>query len=444
MCARKRGSAARLRVGRVSVYFHHGAWWVYYRDAGRPVRRNVGTTRGESEQVAAQVNAQLAVGAPTLLSFSPISVPQLRQEFLDYHEHVLHSSVSTVRRYRAATRHLEQFAVAQADPPAHEVRPEKFAAYLRTAEIAPNGHQNARKRRLRSKGVQFILETCRAMYAFAAKRRHLPPYIGNPFSDLPIDKLKLDDAKPIFVFDADTELLFLRAAYAWAFPIHFTLSKTGLRVGELTHLLIEDLDLADRWLRVRNKAGLGWRIKTGQERVVPLLPEVVAVLRRAIAGRKGGPVFLRPNFSRGANPVISGDFRELARICQRRQQAAGAALSRADLLHVSNTVWRDAGAVKADAIRASFVRIAKTVGLEATCPKSWRHTFATLLQDANVDPVVRQVTLGHRPTDGGALGMTARYTHTRAETQRRQVEDALRQWPQSLDLGREWAEGRLP
>ena len=31
---------------------------------------------------------------------------------------------------------------------------------------------------------------------------------------------------------------------------------------------------------------------------------------------------------------------------------------------------------------------------EATCPKSWRHTFATLLQDSNVDPLVRQITLG--------------------------------------------------
>src|SRR5207244_5884848 len=110
MSSRRRGSRARFRVGRVSVYVHHGAWWVYYRDAGRPVRCNVGTTWAEAEQVAAQVNAQLAAGAPTLLSFTPISVAQLRQQFLCYHEHVLDSSVSTVRRYRAATRHLQQFA----------------------------------------------------------------------------------------------------------------------------------------------------------------------------------------------------------------------------------------------------------------------------------------------------------------------------------------------
>jgi len=69
---------------------------------------------------------------------------------------------------------------------------------------------------------------------------------------------------------------------------------------------------------------------------------------------------------------------------------------------------------------------------ESTCPKSWRHTFATLLQDANVDPLIRQQVLGHRPTTSSGLGMTAKYTHTRPETLRAQVTAALQQWPKSL------------
>ncbi len=78
---------------------------------------------------------------------------------------------------------------------------------------------------------------------------------------------------------------------------------------------------------------------------------------------------------------------------------------------------------------------------EATCPKSWRHSYATLLQDANVDPLIRQQTLGHRATGGEGLGMTAHYTHTRRETQRRQIEGALRRWPDSLRLARDFAAG---
>jgi integrase len=121
----------------------------------------------------------------------------------------------------------------------------------------------------------------------------VPPYAGNPFAAVPVDKLKIEDAKPIFVFDAESELAFFRAADAWSFAVHFVLSKTGLRVGELTHLLVEDVDLNTGWLHVRNKSALGWRVKTGSDRDIPLLPEVVTVLRRVVGARTAGPVCLR-------------------------------------------------------------------------------------------------------------------------------------------------------
>ena len=71
----------------------------------------------------------------------------------------------------------------------------------------------------------------------------------------------------------------------------------------------------------------------------------------------------------------------------------------------------------------------------ATCPKSWRHSFATLLQDCNIDPLIRQITLGHQPAGGkAALGMTSIYSHSRPETQVREIDRALRTWPASLDF----------
>jgi integrase len=425
-------------VGKVSVYLHHGTWWLYYREGGRPVRQKAAEDRSDAEQVAAQVNAQLTSNAPTLLAFQPASVADVRKQFLDYHEQVLRSALGTVRRYGAATQHLEDFAQVQARPPLlHEVKPDAFAAYLRKIEVAPNGHCNTVKRRLRDKGVQFILETCRSLYNFAMKRRHLPPYVGNPFSELPLDRMKIEDAKPIFVFDAATELAFCKAASAWAFSVHFMLAKTGLRVGELVHLLIEDLDLDSGWLRVRNKTELGWRVKTGNERSVPLLPEVVTVLRWVIGTRRDGVVFLRERLA-GSSPGLSGGRAELERVCADRQREAGAGLSRMEAQRIARRVWWEAGALKADHVRLSFLRVMAGLGHEeATCPKSWRHSFATLLQDANVDPLVRQITLGHTPGKGGGLGMTANYTHTRPETQRQQVEQALRRWPDSLQYALE-------
>lgn len=316
MARRKRNFSPRFRVGKVSGYLHHGAWWVYYRESGKPIRRKVGQSRDEAERVAAQVNAQVELGSPTLLSFSPIAVDELRQQFLDYHEHVLKSSLGTLHRYRTATQHLLDFVRQQTRlPKAHEVKPAAFATYLRKLEVAPNGHKNTAKRKLRDKGVQFILETCRSMYNFALKRRHLLPYVGNPFSELPLDRFKIEDAKPIFVFDEATEVAFFKAASVWAFPIHFTLAKTGLRVGELVHLLIEELDLDGGWLHVRNKTELGWRVKTGNERAVPLLAEVVAILRWVIGSRGTGPVFVRERLT-GKRPSLVCERRELEKICR--------------------------------------------------------------------------------------------------------------------------------
>jgi integrase len=114
------------------------------------------------------------------------------------------------------------------------------------------------------------------------------------------------------------------------------------------------------------------------------------------------------------------------------------------MARIAQKVWHDAGAIGADDIRRSFIRIAKAIGLTGvTCPKSWRHSFATLLQDANVDPLIRQITMGHAPAGDskGALRMTAVYTHTRAETQSREIERAVRLWPESLQLAINWAQG---
>ena len=154
MPPKKSQPSPRFRVGKVSVYRHHGAWWVYYRDDAGPHRRKVGATRDEAEQVAARVNSQLASNEPTLLTFTPIGVPELRQQFLDYHEHVLLSSVGTLRRYRSATQHLEDFArTLPKVPQAHEVRVEAFAAYLRTIRVAPNGHRSPPVALLRAPGL---------------------------------------------------------------------------------------------------------------------------------------------------------------------------------------------------------------------------------------------------------------------------------------------------
>jgi hypothetical protein len=83
MARRPRGRPVRKRVGRVSYYLHHGSWFVYYREGGRQLRRRVADDEAAAERVAAQINAQLAAQTPTLLAFTPISIPEVRQKYLD-------------------------------------------------------------------------------------------------------------------------------------------------------------------------------------------------------------------------------------------------------------------------------------------------------------------------------------------------------------------------
>jgi integrase len=448
--SRRRKRPARQRVGRVSYFLHHGAWYLYYRDGAVQKRVRVGQDEAEAARLAAEQNVELARGlvSPARV-FEPITVSQLRQRFLDYHEHVVRSSLATVNRYRTATAYLETFSARTGQPvPAHEIQADQFLRWLRGVQIAPNGHPHSRQRPLRERGIRFILNTCRSVYQYAGKRRHLPPYAENPFSELADRKLHDDDSKPVYVFDQMTEHQFLAEADDWSLPINFVLAKTGLRPGEMAHLLIEEVDREAGWLHVRGKPELGWRVKTRRERAVPLVAEVIGVLRTVVGDRVDGPVFLRPRFQVELSPLGKCNRQQMTAVCRDRvsllEQELGRTLSRQEAARVAQKVWHDAGAIRPDDIRRSFIRIAKAIGLSGvTCPKSWRHTFATVLQDANVDPLIRQITMGHSPSGDGkdALRMTSVYTHTRPETQKREIERAMRQWPLSLRIATTWAQG---
>lgn len=56
---------------------------------------------------------------------------------------------------------------------------------------------------------------------------------------------------------------------------------------------------------------------------------------------------------------------------------AGVPLSWAEEVRLARELLRDAGTVKAEAVRTSFVQAMTVIGHPvATCPKSWRHRFA--------------------------------------------------------------------
>lgn len=431
-------NAAPFRIGRVRIFLRGRVWYLCYHEQGKRCQPRIGPDRDVARQMAAKINAQLETGAPSALGFEPISIGDLRERWLANHEHVRRSSLQTIRRYRAATEHLIGFT--SKDRPLRLVsdfRPihaEEFVRYLRVLKVAPNGHKNSAKRGLRDNGIKYILETCSTLFNYANRQRHLPPYSENPFMTIEINRIPVEDSKPISVLSSYQERLFLNACDDWQFPIFATLLLTGLRPGELTHLLLpDDLNLEEGWLYVRNKPGLGWRVKTRNERYVPLIPPLVEMLRIVTKNRRTGPVFRQRRCGSGfVPPLATLSPVELEREVGRRMlNSVG---DRRTAERTAKTIWRDIGALKEDRLRQEYMRITKDIGMpEFTAPKTLRHTFATCLQDANVDPLIRNELMGHAPghtgSGGRELGMTAVYTHTRPETKRAQLQTALAKCP---------------
>ena len=179
---------------------------------------------------------------------------------------MLRSSVASIKRYRTGTDHLLRFLVAVPVRQASEFHArhvEEFVSLPPVASRVAEWTPALAQRPLLDKGIKYILETCRAMFSYAAKRRHLSPYAENPFTVLQIDRIPIEEARPIVLFTPEQERAFLEACDRWQFPLFLTLMLTGLRPGELAHLLLpDDLDLHTGVLWVRNKPKLGWQVKT--------------------------------------------------------------------------------------------------------------------------------------------------------------------------------------
>jgi len=437
-----RRSRKNIHVGKVSVFFRGASWHIYYREDGKARRVRIGPDRKEAEKRAAEVNAELEYEIPSAFGFEHVTVVELVGLWLEHHDLVLRSSVATVRRYRAALEHLLRF-VRERRPglTADALNPrtaESFVKYLRRTPVSPNGHHKTKKRPLRDKGVVFVLGACRSLFNYAARQRHLPPYARSPFSDLGIERMKIEDAKPTGVLTEVEEAAFLTACAAWQFGVFFTMAFTGLRPGELCHLLVEDVDFGARVMHVRNRPELGWKTKTRNERRIYLFDELLDVVRRAAGDRACGALFLAPRFGsgNGVPPLAGKDLRTLVQELQRRiaerNERDGTTATRQMEAKVARELWRDMGATTPKRLRQDFMKITKRIGRpDLTCPKVFRHGMATAMQAAGVDPFVRKEIIGHT-----RLETTGIYTHTAEATLGREMEKAARLRARSLELAR--------
>jgi site-specific recombinase XerD len=145
----------------------------------------------------------------------------------------------------------------------------------------------------------------------------------------------------------------------------------GLRLSELAHLQVRDIDSARMVLHVRHGKG-------GKDRLVPLSPRLLGLLRAYWRQYRPG-TWLFPGDKPG-QPIAAANM-------QRRLR-----------------------------------QLVKEVGLTKPCSMhTLRHSYATHLLEAGVDLLTLKMLLGHR-----ALETTARYLHVST--------DRLQQTPSLLDL----------
>jgi len=150
--------------------------------------------------------------------------------------------------------------------------------------------------------------------------------------------------------------------------------SSGLRLGELQGLDVEDLDLLADQVRVRGKGK--------KERLVPVGQRASAALRRYLGLRKG----------------VAGRGEEAPRA-----------------LFVN---WRGRR-LSARSIQRFVRRMLSPAGMQGLRVHSLRHTFATHLLDAGADLRAVQELLGH-----ASLATTQIYTHTSVERLKRVYQQA--------------------
>ncbi|MEV7973006.1 tyrosine recombinase XerC [Cellulomonas sp. NPDC089187] len=175
---------------------------------------------------------------------------------------------------------------------------------------------------------------------------------------LDVARTRADDEDPIHLRDwAALELLY----------------ATGVRVGELCRADVDDLDLAERTLRVLGKGG--------KERVVPVGEPAVDATRQWL-GR--------------GRPALAVD-------------GSGPALF----------LGRRGGRVDQRQLRSAVHAVAQVAGVDDVAPHALRHSAATHLLEGGSDLRSVQEVLGH-----SSLATTQRYTHVTADRLRASFEQA--------------------
>jgi integrase len=417
------------RAGRpVTIYKRGGTYSLYYRERGATKRCKLDGGLAVARATASKVAAALGENRPSPVGHSRTAPDVMVAGFLGYVAQVQRLAPRTQDRYRAALDRLLEFCKGGRDrrggPRGRDDR-RGFRALAARPDPDPQRGRKGKRDAYKTGGIKFILSTCRTAFNWAGKRRMLAAFAPNPFSSFPIDKLRDRDAgeQHKHVFSPAQEAAFFRACDDWQLGIFTALASLGLGVGELAHLLVEDVDFEAGVIEVRSKPELFWNVKTGRRRQLPLVPVIRELLTRLIGDRKAGFVFLNEEFAAGrARPAVAFALPR-AFLAHLRKVTAELLTGRPDAPEKERrravmAICRTLGQIPEKRVRGEFMKLTRHIGCpEFTRAHDLRHLFSSRAQEAGMNPLLVQELLGHTTLD-----MTRRYTHLGMDAKREAFE----------------------
>ena len=416
------------RIGPVTVYKRGETYYLYYRENRKSERRRVDGNLAVARATAAKVAAALGENRPSPLGFDRTSPQQLTVGYLDFVANVQKLAWRTQDRYRAALDRFREFCEATSVVAADSVNEstvEDFVRWLRGQTRTRNGAKKGKRDVYAVGGVKFILCCCRTAFNWASRRRMLPPYAENPFSQFRIDNLR-DTESPdegLAIFTSEQQRAFFAACNEWQRGIFLTLVTYGLRVGELTSLLIENVDLQTGTIHICSKPELHWRVKTARRRQLPLTREMRVIFERWIGSRKAGFVFFNEDFFNDLKPAIAEfgsdlAFRaKLSKLVSDLTEKTPATTDR-ERRRVVTAYCRRMGQIPVKRVQSEFCKLTQEIGCpEFTRAHNLRHLFSSRAQEEGLNPLMVQELLGH-----ATMAMTKRYTHLGMDAKREAME----------------------
>jgi len=246
-------------------------YFIDYRVNEKRIRKSVGRNKKIAELALKDIEVKLATNV--------IKVAPKRINIDDFWKEYKNSSIKKLsprsyERYLEVISHLNNFL--------DEYPKVKYLYQISNTII--DKYQSARIGKVSNSTINFELMILRSIFNFAIKEKYID---SNPTAD--IVKLKRTNVNHVEFLSGEEISIILNECnsnkkFGYLYPVLFTLLHTGLRLGEIVHLELTDIDLKIRVINIQNKGY--WHTKSYKPRMIPINDELYKVLKPYLTKRK--------------------------------------------------------------------------------------------------------------------------------------------------------------